>query len=68
MSIVGPHVGAILGALVYQICIGVHWPSDGAPEQEVDVTPMSLISVTQVDTKSDTLLVPVSEVKMRTEH
>lgn len=26
VPILGPHVGAILGALFYNICVGLHWP------------------------------------------
>lgn len=28
IPIVGPHIGAILGVLVYKLCIEAHWPED----------------------------------------
>ncbi|KAL4227207.1 hypothetical protein ACF0H5_012653 [Mactra antiquata] len=28
VPVVGPHLGGILGALVYQLCVGMHWPED----------------------------------------
>ena len=24
----GPHVGAVVGAMIYQICVGFHWPQE----------------------------------------
>jgi glycerol uptake facilitator-like aquaporin len=28
IPIIGPHLGAILGALIYQALIGIHWPTE----------------------------------------
>lgn len=44
VTIVGPHIGAVLGAYIYQTFIGYHWPvatSDVASPmmEEVDVNP-----------------------------
>ena len=44
VTIVGPHVGAVLGAYIYQTFIGYHWPvatSDVASPmmEEVDMNP-----------------------------
>ena len=32
MPILGPHLGALVGALVYQLCVGFHWPE---PDSDV---------------------------------
>ncbi|XP_076443939.1 aquaporin-10-like [Babylonia areolata] len=37
VPLAGPHVGALLGALVYQLCVGLHWP-----EEEEDGTSYQL--------------------------
>ena len=26
VPVVGPHLGAIIGTAVYQLCVGMHWP------------------------------------------
>lgn len=26
VPIIGPHIGAILGTVVYMLCVGLHWP------------------------------------------
>lgn len=26
VPVLGPHIGAIFGALLYNICVGLHWP------------------------------------------
>ncbi|PVD19963.1 hypothetical protein C0Q70_20457 [Pomacea canaliculata] len=28
VPVVGPHVGAIVGAVVYEVAVGLHWPTD----------------------------------------
>ena len=34
VPVVGPHIGAILGAFLYQLCVGFHWPSDDSKDIE----------------------------------
>lgn len=31
IPIVGPHIGAIVGALLYKLTIGIHWPHEYSP-------------------------------------
>jgi len=28
VPVVGPHIGAIVGAFIYQLCVGLHWPDE----------------------------------------
>ena len=32
VPIIGPHIGAILGAILYLLLVEVHWPSENDPE------------------------------------
>ena len=34
MPIVGPHLGAIIGSLFYDLCIGFHWPQHQMENQK----------------------------------
>lgn len=35
VPVVGPHLGAVIGAYIYQLCVGFHWPT----EEEVTESP-----------------------------
>ena len=37
MPILGPHLGAIIGSLLYDLFVGFHWPTDDQ-ETGIDVS------------------------------
>ena len=37
MPILGPHLGAIIGSLLYDLFVGFHWPPDDQ-ETEIEVS------------------------------
>ncbi|KAH3836223.1 aquaporin-10-like [Dreissena polymorpha] len=39
IPVIGPHIGALLGAAVYQLCVGLHWPREEAQEAPPDTDP-----------------------------
>lgn len=41
VPVVGPHIGAIVGAIVYQFLVGMHWPDDTASNEETEVVTVS---------------------------
>lgn len=38
----GPHIGAIVGAMVYQILVGIHFPDEGEEVKEVEMEKIPL--------------------------
>lgn len=28
VPVIGPHIGSVVGALIYQLCVGLHWPAE----------------------------------------
>lgn len=35
VNILGPHVGAVVGALAYQGCVGLHWPQGSDNDEKL---------------------------------
>lgn len=48
VPVVAPHVGAILGAFIYQYAVGLHWPPDNIDSplklSETNINPGKLFS------------------------
>lgn len=38
VPVVGPHIGAIVGAYIYKFMIGMHWPENDKESTAVDVS------------------------------
>ncbi|XP_033750705.1 aquaporin-9-like [Pecten maximus] len=34
VPVLGPHIGAILGTIVYDLCVGFHWPDENVNEND----------------------------------
>lgn len=59
MSVIGPHIGAIIGALIYQLCVGLHWSEeDSDQEDEAEINTPSLLAVKELEGKKKTFYVP----------
>jgi hypothetical protein len=37
VPVLGPHLGAIIGAFVYQICVGCHWPESYEVTSDIQI-------------------------------
>lgn len=47
IPIVGPTLGAVIGAWVYKLLIGIHWPDDVIPERHADNKPEEIDLLTR---------------------